>query len=68
MTELIPSRWPNSALGKLRIAIISNPMSAWLRIRDGWAVWEDGGMEDAWQSWNLKWRAQFLQDKYKKKS
>lgn len=54
-TELIPTRRPRSALGKLRIALLANPVSTWLRIRDGWAVWPDSGTEEQWLLWRNEW-------------
>jgi dolichyldiphosphatase len=55
VTELIPTRRPNSLFGKVRTYILRNPISQWLRIRDGWAVWQDGGWEDQWQLWDRLW-------------
>ncbi|KAH9995435.1 PAP2-domain-containing protein [Russula compacta] len=56
VTELIPIRRPNSLFGRVRTALFINPISVWLRIRDGWAVWPDGGWEDQWELWNREWR------------
>ncbi|KAI9440618.1 PAP2-domain-containing protein [Lactarius indigo] len=55
ITELIPTRRPNSLLGKARTFLLTNSVSTWLRIRDGWAVWLDSGMEDQWQLWHQEW-------------
>ena len=60
VTELIPSRRPQSFLGRLRITLLSSRISVWMRIRDGWAIWADGGREDEWQAWNRRWRTRFL--------
>ncbi|THV02494.1 PAP2-domain-containing protein [Dendrothele bispora CBS 962.96] len=54
-TEVVPRRWPNSALGRLKSALISNPISTWLQIRDGWAIWPDGGREGEWLRWKNEW-------------
>ncbi|KAH9022468.1 PAP2-domain-containing protein [Lactarius pseudohatsudake] len=56
VTELIPTRRPNSLLGKTRTFLLTNSLSTWLRIRDGWAVWSDSGIEDQWQLWYREWR------------
>ncbi|KAI0285776.1 PAP2-domain-containing protein [Russula aff. rugulosa BPL654] len=56
VAELIPTWRPNSLLGRVRTYIFRNPISRWLRIRDGWAVWEDGGWEGQWQLWDQLWR------------
>ncbi|KAH9967185.1 PAP2-domain-containing protein [Russula dissimulans] len=56
VTELIPARRPNSLFGKAQSSLLTNPISTWLRIRDGWAVWPDGGLEDQWHLWNREWR------------
>lgn len=56
LTELIPTRRPNSLLGKARRFLLTNPVSTWLRIRDGWAVWSDSGTEDQWQLWQRERR------------
>ncbi|KAH0583002.1 hypothetical protein H2248_010893 [Termitomyces sp. 'cryptogamus'] len=46
VAELIPRKRPFSILGKTKRALLSHPLSQWFRIRDGWAVWTDGGRED----------------------
>ena len=56
VTELIPIRRPTSLLGRARSSLLTNPVSVWLRIRDGWATWPDAGWEDQWQRWNREWR------------
>jgi len=56
LTELIPAQRPNSLLGKARAFLLMNPVSTWLRIRDGWAVWSDSGTENQWQLWQREWR------------
>ncbi|KAI0288436.1 PAP2-domain-containing protein [Russula brevipes] len=58
VAELIPTRRPKTWLGRLRIYLLVNPVSTWLRIRDGWVVWPDSGWEDHWQLWNREWRRQ----------
>ncbi|KAA1470209.1 PAP2-domain-containing protein [Dentipellis sp. KUC8613] len=49
--ELIPTKRPNSYLGIVRTQLITNPVSTWLRLRDGWLVWPDGGVEEQWLAW-----------------
>jgi len=56
VAELIPARRPNSPFGRVRTYILRHPISQWLRIRDGWAVWQDGGWEDQWQLWDRLWK------------
>ncbi|KAI0321896.1 PAP2-domain-containing protein [Amylostereum chailletii] len=65
VTELIPMRHPKSMLGRGRVFLLSNPVSTWLRIRDGWDVWADSGTEEHWQLWRKEWerRAQSAQAK-----
>jgi dolichyldiphosphatase len=53
--ELIPRRRPNSVFGKLKTFLVSNPVSTWIQIRDGWAVWADGGREEDWKRWKKEW-------------
>src|ERR1700722_6105628 len=50
-TELIPARRPGSHFGRIRALLLCNPISVWLRIRDGWLVWRDGGHEEEWKRW-----------------
>ncbi|KAJ3743610.1 PAP2-domain-containing protein [Lentinula detonsa] len=56
--ELIPRLRPNSPLGQLKAFLVSNPISTWLQIRDGWAIWPDGGREGDWKRWKAKWDRQ----------
>ncbi|KAI0057433.1 hypothetical protein BV25DRAFT_1812448 [Artomyces pyxidatus] len=58
VTELVPTRCPDSLLGKTRLFILTNPVSTWLRVRDGWAVWPDSGTEEQWQAWQKEWKRQ----------
>jgi len=53
--ELIPVRYPDSLLGQARGLLLSNPVSTWFRLRDGWAVWDDGGVEVQWHEWREEW-------------
>jgi len=52
-TELIPRNRPLSILGQIRSFELSNPISEWFRVRDGWMVWRDGGREEDWKRWKL---------------
>jgi len=54
-TELIPTRRPDTLLGRGRTFLLTNVISTWLRIRDGWAVWPDSGVEEQWQTWQKEW-------------
>ncbi|KAI0686405.1 PAP2-domain-containing protein [Cytidiella melzeri] len=58
LVELIPSRSPNSLLGRTKSALLNNTLSNWLRVRDGWSVYPDGGTEEHWQAWKKGWDAQ----------
>jgi len=51
LAELIPTRCPKSVLGRIRTWILTNGVSTWFRIRDGWLVWDDAGHEVEWQEW-----------------
>ena len=53
--ELIPEKYPTCFMGRVKYFALSNPVSVWLQIRDGWAVWHDGGREDAWLRWRTEW-------------
>ena len=55
VSELIPRCWPSSYLGRTKIWLLSNPVSTWLEIRDGWAVWPDAGRESEWVRWRMRW-------------
>lgn len=69
VTEHIPTRNPDSVLGQWRDFIIRNPVSKWIRLRDGWAVWSDSGIEEQWQAWDREWEKRYGQAKliWKKK-
>lgn len=56
--EVVPKKWPYSLLGRFRTWLVANPISTWLQIRDGWAVWSDGGREEEWKRWKTGWDAQ----------
>ncbi|PPQ91884.1 hypothetical protein CVT25_000759 [Psilocybe cyanescens] len=58
LSEAIPTRYPNSSLGRLKTWLLNNPVVIWLQIRDGWAVWADGGREGEWLRWRREWEAQ----------
>ncbi|KII85923.1 hypothetical protein PLICRDRAFT_178228 [Plicaturopsis crispa FD-325 SS-3] len=57
LAELVPVRWPGSFVARARTAIVDNPVSVWLEIRDGWAIWADGGREEEWKRWRKAWEA-----------
>ncbi|KAG1734034.1 uncharacterized protein EDB91DRAFT_619496 [Suillus paluster] len=54
-TELLPAKFPNSIFGRTRSAIVNHPISVWLQLRDGWAIWADGGRETEWIRWRTEW-------------
>ena len=37
--------------------LLDHPIIVWLQIRDGWAIWVDGGREDEWMRWRGLWEA-----------
>ncbi|KAF9224042.1 hypothetical protein BS17DRAFT_704040 [Gyrodon lividus] len=51
VTELLPHRQPLSVFGRARTAILSHPVVTWMQVRDGWAIWADGGREVEWKRW-----------------
>lgn len=65
VAEAIPSRYPTSALGRAKTFFLDNPVVVWLQLRDGWAVWLDGGRECEWRRWRNEWEKQqkFLKTK-----
>lgn len=58
MTEAVPSRHPRSLLADVKASLLNNPVVVWLQIRDGWAVWVDGGREGEWVRWRQEWEKQ----------
>lgn len=58
ITELWPTRRPDSPTGRLRRWVLSSTPATWLRLKDGWAVWDDGGHGDTYQRWKVEWGAQ----------
>ncbi|KAI0923398.1 hypothetical protein AcW1_006375 [Taiwanofungus camphoratus] len=64
LVELIPHTRPESFCGQARSAVLSSRICTWLRIRDGWAVWNDSGIEVQWQQWRIEWdRRRFLESR-----
>ena len=55
LAELIPTRYPHSLLGQIKTWILGNPLSTFLQLRDGWAVWADAGRETEWLRWKEAW-------------
>ncbi|KAL4243029.1 hypothetical protein ABKN59_011249 [Abortiporus biennis] len=55
LLEVIPTRLPDSLLGRLRSAFLSGPLCTWFRIHDGWAVWKDGGLDEQYHLWRKEW-------------
>jgi hypothetical protein len=55
LTEYIPSHYSRSVPAKLRRGLLSSSLFTWLRIKDGWAVWQDGGHEDGYRRWRALW-------------
>lgn len=57
VVEGIPAIRPQSLPGRVRTALLSNPVSTWCRLRDSWAVYPDGGLEAQWLRWKADWDA-----------
>lgn len=55
LLELVPLWYPRSVVGQMKAAVLGNPLCSWFRLRDGWAVWEDGGAEPQWLRWRAEW-------------
>lgn len=51
LTELLPHTHPHTVFGRARAAILAHPVVTWMQIRDGWAIWPDGGRETEWKRW-----------------
>lgn len=51
LTELLPHTHPHTVFGRARAAILAHPVVTWMQIRDGWAIWADGGRETEWKRW-----------------
>lgn len=68
LAEVIPDRYPTSAPGRAKIMLLNHPIITWLQIRDGWAIWVDGGREDEWLRWRAQWevRKSIIVQKQKK--
>ncbi|KAH7915271.1 hypothetical protein BJ138DRAFT_147648 [Hygrophoropsis aurantiaca] len=65
VTEYLPVQRPHSVFANAKTAILTNPISTWLQIRDGWAIWPDSGREVEWKRWRLEWddHRKLLQEK-----
>lgn len=57
LIELVPARYPDSFLGRARSGILATPLFTFFRIRDGWAVWDDGGLDTQYLRWRETWDA-----------
>ncbi|CAA7269220.1 unnamed protein product [Cyclocybe aegerita] len=66
VAQAIPTWFPNSPLGWLKTMFLNHPIIVWLQIRDGWAVWSDGGREGEWKRWREEWEKQEQQLSLKK--
>ncbi|KDQ61525.1 hypothetical protein JAAARDRAFT_30973 [Jaapia argillacea MUCL 33604] len=60
LTELIPARFPNSLIGRVRAAFLQHPVTTWIHIRDGWTIYPDGGHSEEWQRWRDEWERQSM--------
>jgi dolichyldiphosphatase len=58
LVEALPRAYPSSPAGRLRRWLVGNPVSTFVRLRDGWSVWPDGGYEAEWLLWRREWEAQ----------
>jgi len=57
LVELVPARQPQSYLGRTKVAVLSSSLFTWFRIRDGWAVYSDGGLDAQYVKWRNGWDA-----------
>jgi len=55
LAEGIPTRSPDSFIGRAKAGFLNHPVIVWMQLRDGWAVWADGGREGEWQRWKSEW-------------
>ncbi|TCD69129.1 hypothetical protein EIP91_008605 [Steccherinum ochraceum] len=55
LIELVPARYPDSFLGCARSGLLASPFLTFFRIRDGWAVWGDGGLDAQYLKWRETW-------------
>ncbi|TBU65137.1 hypothetical protein BD310DRAFT_1002584, partial [Dichomitus squalens] len=55
LTEFVSVWFPNSPLGRFRIALLTNPLSTWFRLRNSWSVWSDAGTEAQYLVWRKEW-------------
>lgn len=53
--QLLPTWYPDSTLGRFKQWILSNPVSTWVQLRDGWDIWPDAGRESEWIRWRQEW-------------
>jgi hypothetical protein len=68
LCDLVPERYPNSLLGQFKTWILSNPVSTFVQLRDGWAIWPDAGRESEWRRWRDEWdKKRWSQDTDKNK-
>jgi dolichyldiphosphatase len=64
--ELVPARRPKSIFAQARTFLVGNPISTWLQIRDGWAIWTDAGREEDWKRWRHEWEKRVLSSRREK--
>jgi dolichyldiphosphatase len=55
VAELIPHKYPTSLPRRVRNRLLGGQVATWMRIRDGWDVWNDGGREVEWIRWRGAW-------------
>ncbi|UZJ56617.1 hypothetical protein CBS101457_005937 [Exobasidium rhododendri] len=46
----------------LREIVLNNPLFVAFRVRDSWAVWDDGGMEGEYGFWKREWERRRAED------
>ena len=54
--QVIPQRHPHSLIGQAKRRLLDLKVTRWLQIRDGWAIWGDGGREEEWKRWRREWK------------
>ncbi|KIK85606.1 hypothetical protein PAXRUDRAFT_35418 [Paxillus rubicundulus Ve08.2h10] len=55
VTELLPHRRPLSVFGRARAAVLTHSVASWIQVRDGWAIWDDGGRGAEWKAWKVEY-------------
>ncbi|TFK60238.1 PAP2-domain-containing protein [Pluteus cervinus] len=55
LSYILPTKYPGSPLGQIYFYILDNPLSQFVGLRDGWAIWRDSGKCEEWVRWRDEW-------------